>query len=56
MSNSRVIDLATTEAPTNGENIFIRKPDPDFLLVICRHVLPKPYRLRMIRENSIRPL
>jgi hypothetical protein len=35
MSNSRDIDLATTDAPTSGEKTFIRKPDTDFLLVIC---------------------
>jgi hypothetical protein len=35
MSKSRDIDLTTTDAPTSGEKIFIRKPDPDFLLVFC---------------------
>jgi hypothetical protein len=29
------IDLIATETPPSGENIFIRKPDPDFLLVFC---------------------
>jgi hypothetical protein len=35
--NSRKFDSATTEAPPSGENIFHRKPDPDFLLAFCRH-------------------
>jgi hypothetical protein len=43
------------DAPS-GENIFIRKPDPDFLLVVCWPVLPKSYRFRVIHMNSIRPL
>jgi hypothetical protein len=45
-----------TETPPSAQNIFIRKPDLDFLLVVCRHILPKSYRFRVIRVSSIRPL
>jgi hypothetical protein len=48
--------LNNNEAPPSGEEIFIRKPDPDFLLVVCYHVLPKSYRFRVIRVSSIRSL
>jgi hypothetical protein len=48
------VGLSAIEATPSGENIFFRKPDPDFLLVICWHVLPNSYRFRVIRENSIR--
>jgi hypothetical protein len=50
------INLMATEPPPSGENIFIRKPDLDFLLVVCSHILPKSYRFRVIRVNSIWPL
>jgi hypothetical protein len=40
-----------TETPLSGENIFIRKPDLDFLLVVCLHILPKSYRFRVIRDK-----
>jgi hypothetical protein len=40
----------------NGENIYLRKPVPDFLLMVCGHVSPKSNRFRVIRVNSIRPL
>jgi hypothetical protein len=44
-----------TETPPSRENIFIRKPDLDFLLVVRWHILPKSYRFRVIRVNSIWP-
>jgi hypothetical protein len=32
---SREFDSAATEAPSNRENNFVRKPDPNLLLVVC---------------------
>lgn len=32
------VNLAVNEAPPNGENNFIWKPDPNFLLVVCWHL------------------
>jgi hypothetical protein len=55
-SYARKIDLIAAQTPPSGENIFIRKPEPDFLLVVRCHVLPKSYRFRVIRVSSIRPL
>jgi hypothetical protein len=34
-SRSTKIDLITIVTSPGGENIFIQKPDPDFLLVVC---------------------
>jgi hypothetical protein len=55
-SYSQKNDFIAAEPPPSGENIFIRKSDPDFLLVVCWHVLPKCYRFRVIRVSSIRLL
>jgi hypothetical protein len=38
-----------TETPPSGENIFIRKPDLDFLLVVGSHNLYNSHRFRVIR-------
>jgi hypothetical protein len=48
--------LNDNEAPHRGEHIFIRKPDPDFLLVVCCHVLSKSYHFGVIRVSSILPI
>lgn len=45
----RKIDLAVTEACHKGENNFLQKLDPDFLLMVCRYFARIFNSLRVIR-------
>jgi hypothetical protein len=51
-SDSRQFNSAATKAPPSGENIFLRKPDPDFLLVFCWHFVCISWLVQLVLARS----
>jgi hypothetical protein len=48
--------LSDNEVPPSGENIFLRKRDPNFLLVFCGHFASISNHFRVIQDLFIRYL